>query len=268
MMGPATQLLAGWLATATLMTLLWFIQRRTGNAGIVDAGWSAAIGGMGIFFAVTSQGDPVRRTVVALLIGIWSARLAGYLLRDRVIGQPEEGRYRTLREQWGPQAQRRLFRFFQLQAAAAVFFAVPVLVVAQNPLPSWTVGDLLGILLWGVSVGNTILADRQLARFKRRPEGRERTCREGWWRYSRHPNYFFEWLHWWSYVALAMGSPFWWVTVLAPAAMLYVLIWVTGIPPTEAQAVARRGEDYRRYQRTTSAFVPWFPRKGGDADAD
>ena len=106
-----------------------------------------------------------------------------------------------------------------------------------------------------------VLADRQLVRFKRRPESRGKTCREGWWRYSRHPNYFFEWLHWWSYVALAAGSSYWWVTLLAPAAMLHFLLNVTGIPPTEAQALASRGEDYRQYQRTTSVFIPWFPKK-------
>lgn len=266
MWGVLAQLIVGWLFIATLMVTLWFVQRRTGNAGIVDAGWSGGIGALGIFFAATAPGDPVRRFLVALLIGIWSVRLAFYLLRDRVIGQPEEGRYRTLRQKWGPETQGKMFRFFQMQAAAAVFFAVPVLVVAWNPVPTWTGGDVIGVVLWGFSVGNTILADRQLARFKRRPESRERTCREGWWRYSRHPNYFFEWLHWWSYVALATGSPFWWVALLAPAAMLYILLWVTGIPPTEAQAVARRGEDYRRYQRTTSAFVPWFPKKGGESE--
>jgi steroid 5-alpha reductase family enzyme len=117
------------------------------------------------------------------------------------------------------------------------------------------------VLIWCVSVGNTVLADRQLARFKRRPESRGKTCREGWWRYSRHPNYFFEWLHWWSYVALAVGANYWWLTLLSPSVMLYILLKVTGIPPTEAQALASRGEDYRQYQRTTSAFVPWFPKK-------
>jgi steroid 5-alpha reductase family enzyme len=198
------------------------------------------------------------------LIGVWSARLAIYLLLDRVIGHSEEGRYKTLRKQWGETAAMRLFSFFQIQALAALFFALPILIAARNRLERWTLWDLLGVLIWGVSVGNTVLADRQLAHFKRRPESRGKTCREGWWRYSRHPNYFFEWLHWWSYVALAVGASYWWVTLLAPAAMLYFLLRVTGIPPTEAQALASRGEDYRQYQRTTSVFFPWFPKKIGE----
>jgi steroid 5-alpha reductase family enzyme len=257
---PAIQVPIGLLFVSALMAGLWLVQRKTGNAGIVDVGWTAGVGILGVFFAATSDGYLPRRILVAALIGTWSARLALYLLFDRVLGHPEEGRYRTLREKWGVAASKRLFRFFQIQALTVAFFALPILVVAWHPVDRWTGWDLAGGLLWAVAVGNTVLADRQLARFKRRPENRGKTCREGWWRYSRHPNYFFEWLHWWSYVILAIGAAYWWVALLAPAAMLYFLVCVTGIPPTEAQAVASRGEDYRRYQRSTSSFVPWFPK--------
>jgi len=265
-LAPTIQVLIGLFIVSAMMAGLWRVQRRTGNAGIVDFGWTAGIGVLGLFFAATSDGHLPRRILVAALIGIWSGRLAIYLLLDRVLGRPEEGRYRTLRARWGAAAERRLFYFFQIQALAALFFALPALVVAGNPVDRWTLWDLLGVLIWGASVGNTMLADRQLVRFKRRPESRGKTCREGWWRYSRHPNYFFEWLHWWSYAALAVGAPYWWLTLLAPAVMLYFLLKVTGIPPTEAQALAGRGEDYRQYQRTTSAFVPWFPKRKANPD--
>lgn len=260
------QIFLGLLIVAALMTLLWLVQRRTGNAGIVDAGWAAGVGILGVLFAATSDGYLPRRVLAAGLIGVWSARLATYILLDRVLGRPEEGRYRTLRTGWGAAADRRLFFFFQTQALAAVFFALPILIVARHTAEQWTAWDAVGVLIWCVSVGNTVLADRQLARFKRRPESRGKTCREGGWRYSRHPNYFFEWLHWWSYVALSVGAPSWWLTLLAPAVMLYFLLKVTGIPPTEAQALASRGEDYRQYQRTTSAFVPWFPKKEANSN--
>ena len=265
-LAPGVQVLLGLLAVSAMMSALWFIQRRTGNAGIVDAGWAVGIGVLGVFFAATSDGYLPRRVLAAALIGVWSTRLATYILLDRVLGRPEEGRYRTLRAGWGAAADRRLFVFFQTQALAAVFFALPILIIAYHTAEQWTAWDAVGVVIWCVSVGNTVLADRQLARFKRRPESRGKTCREGWWRYSRHPNYFFEWLHWWSYVALAVGSPFWWLTLLAPAMMLYFLLKVTGIPPTEAQALASRGEDYRQYQRNTSAFVPWLRKKETSPD--
>ena len=261
-MVPWIQILAGYLIICAAITALWFVQRRTGNAGIVDAGWAASIGFLAVFFATTSDGDPSRRFLVALLAGIWALRLSFYIMKDRVLNKPEDGRYRALRKEYGKKAGRRFFLFFQYQAFFAVFFALPMLVVAHNPAPRgfWL---YLGFFIWLVSVGNTVLADRQLARFRSDPANRGRTCRVGWWRHSRHPNYFFEWLHWWSYAALAVGVSYWWITLLAPATMLYLLLKVTGIPLNEAQAIASRGEDYREYQRTTSMFVPWFPLKRG-----
>jgi steroid 5-alpha reductase family enzyme len=257
---PTVQIAIGGIAISATMVFLWFVQRKTGNAGIVDAGWAAGIGLLGIFFAVTSGGYVPRRLLIAVLIGVWSLRLAAYLFFGRVLGHPEEGRYQALRKKWAPAVQWNLFRFYQIQASTVLFFALPVLVIASHPANRWTAWDLFGTIVWCVGVGNTILSDHQLARFKRRPESRGKTCQKGWWRYSRHPNYFFEWLHWCAYPILAVGAPFWWLTPLAPALMLYFLLRVTGIPLTEAQAVSSRGEEYRQYQRTTSVFVPWFPR--------
>jgi steroid 5-alpha reductase family enzyme len=138
-------LLTGALGAALMMLVLWVIQLRTKNAAIVDAGWAGGLAGLAVFYAAASDGDPLRRTLVAAMGGLWGLRLALYLLFTRVIGQPEEGRYQHLR--------------------------------------------------------------------------------------------------------------------LGPALILYFLLRVTGIPATEAQALRSKGEAYRRYQETTSAFVPWPPRK-------
>lgn len=242
------------------MTLMWLVQLRTKNAGIVDVAWGTGIGLVGILLALTSSGDSSRRWLLAGLVGVWSLRLSSYLFW-RVVGHPEEGRYATLRSQWGSQANRKLFYFFQLQAATVILFASPVWIAAYNPRPLFQVTDLVGILIWIVGVAGVALSDFQLAQFKKSADSHGKTCRAGLWRYSRHPNYFFEWLLWWSYTLLAFPAGFWWLAPLTPLLLLYFFLYVTGIPPTEAQAVASRGEDYRQYQRTTSAFVPWFPRK-------
>ena len=89
---------------------------------------------------------------------------------------------------------------------------------------------------------------------------RGRICDVGLWRYSRHPNYFFEWLHWFAYVLLAIGSPIAWLAWAGPLVMYVFLRWISGIPYTEAQALRTRGEDYRDYQRTTPMLFPWFPK--------
>jgi steroid 5-alpha reductase family enzyme len=260
-MNPWLLLLLGWALMAAMMAVLWLVQRARGDAGVVDVGWAAGLGALAVLYAAAGGGPPLRRAVVAAMAAVWSLRLALHLLTDRIVGKPEDGRYRTLRARWGGRAQLRFFVFFQVQALVDVALSLPFLVAMRvpGPLTAWGVA---GIAVWALAVAGEAAADAQLARFRADPANRGRTCRVGLWRTSRHPNYFFEWLHWWSYVALAVGASYWWVTLLAPAAMLYFLLRVTGIPPTEAQALASRGEDYRQYQRTTSVFIPWFPKTG------
>lgn len=145
-------------------------------------------------------------------------------------------------------------------------FSLPILIAARNPAPGPAWYDWLGVAIWVLALGGESLADRQLARFRRDPANRGGVCQQGLWRYSRHPNYFFEWLHWWAYVAMGLAGPFGWVTLAGPAVMLFFLLKVTGVPPTEARALESRGEAYRAYQRTTNAFFPGPPRpqSGGE----
>jgi steroid 5-alpha reductase family enzyme len=186
------------------------------------------------------------------------------LLR-RVLSESEDGRYAMLREQWGERTQPYLFIFFQVQAFWAVLFALPMLVAAYNdaPAPAWY--DFLGVAIWLIAVGGEALADAQLNRFRRDPATKGQVCTNGLWRYSRHPNYFFEWVHWWAYVAMGFAGPWGWLTLGGPAVMLLFLTKITGIPPTEKRAVQSRGDAYRRYQQTTSAFFPWPPKRSPDS---
>jgi steroid 5-alpha reductase family enzyme len=251
---------------AAVMAALWVVQRARGDAGVVDVGWAAGLGALAVFYAVLGSGDPPRRLLVAAIAGTWSLRLAWYILVNRVLGKPEDGRYQTLRSKWGDDAQSRFFVFFQLQALVDVIFSLPYLVAMTNPALGLGASGMAGVLVWVTAVAGEALADHQLAAFRADAANRGTTCRVGLWRLSRHPNYFFEWLHWWSYVLLAVGSPWWAVTLVGPALMLFFLFKVTGIPATEAQALASRGDDYREYQRTTRAFIPWFPKGHGSGD--
>lgn len=259
-----TLLLPGWLLAAGVMTVLWLVQRRTGNAGVVDVGWAGVTGGLAVLYAALAGGEPARRLLLALLGGAWGGRLAWHLLRDRILGRPEEGRYATLRGNWSPHADRAFFVFYQAQALAAVALSLPFALAATSRAPFPTTADLAGLLLVAIGVSGEASADSQLAAFKRDPASRGRTCRRGLWRYSRHPNYFFEWILWCGFAALAWSAPWGWAGLVGPAVILVSILFVTGIPPTEAQALASRGEDYRRYQRTTSPFVPWPPRRDAE----
>ncbi len=254
-------LLIGWSAGFSVMLILWLTQLRTGNAGIVDLGWAGITGGLAVLYAILADGMLERRVLLGLLGALWGGRLALYLWRDRIHNQPEEGRYVTLREGWTPHANRAFFIFFQAQNLAALILSVPFVLAAVSKAAFVQVSDLAGLLLVIMGVIGESTADRQLEKFKRQPESKGRTCRVGLWRYSRHPNYFFEWILWCGFGVLGLAGPWGWLGLVAPLLILYSIIFVTGIPPTEAQAVASRGEDYRRYQRTTSPFIPWPPRQ-------
>lgn len=257
-------LLKGWALLAAGMGLLWELARRRGIAGVVDVAWSLGTALLGVLFALFAGGYVVRRALVAALAAIWGLRLAGHLTR-RLAREGEDGRYRDLRRRWGGRTWLYLFGFFQLQAFWGLLFSLPILAAASNPVRPLGGLDLLGVLTWTVGVVGESVADAQLDRFRSDPDHRGEVCRVGLWRYSRHPNYFFEWIHWWGYAFLAAGGPYGWVAVLGPVILLVFLFWVTGIPPTEARALRSRGEAYRRYQETTSVFVPLPPRTEEEA---
>jgi steroid 5-alpha reductase family enzyme len=236
---------------------LWARQRVTRNVNSADAWWALGIGAFAAALAWREDGDPLRRLVLGGLVGAWSLRLAAHLYFDRVRGgRPEDGRYARFRKTW---SQGAFLGFYLAQGALVFLLPLALLPALRNPLPFPTAADAASLAIWLLALGGEGLADRQLARFRADPANKGKTCRRGLWRYSRHPNYFFEWLLWCAYVPLAAGSPLFWVSLLGPALLLFLLLKVSGIPPTEAQALASRGDDYRDYQRTTSAFFPWLP---------
>lgn len=250
---------SGWAGVAAIMLILWLIQWRTKNAGIVDVAWAFGTGVLGIWMVLASaQADPHRKILVAAMAAIWSARL-GMHLASRVFSKSEDGRYRYLRERLGQRVQPFMFLFFQVQALWAVMFALPMWASAQSTVPGLTWTDFAGATVFVASMIGEAVADAQLSRFRRDPGNRGKVCRIGLWRYSRHPNYFFEWLHWWAYVLIGLGSPHWWVPVAGIAVVYLFLTRITGIPFTEQQALRSRGDAYRRYQETTNAFFPWPP---------
>jgi steroid 5-alpha reductase family enzyme len=257
-MNPWIQLTCIWMLAALMMSLGWLWQRSRDNAGIVDVLWAGGTGVCAILIAILGDGAAWPRVILAVLGSLWGARLAMHLWA-RVRCEPEDGRYRNLRSHWGGN-QFKFFLFFQFQALLIVLFSLPFLAVARNPngFGAWM---LAGVLIWLGSVIGESIADRQLARFRADPANKGRTCRGGLWRYSRHPNYFFEWLHWFAYIGLAVGSPIAWLTWAGPAVMYVFLRWISGIPFTETQALRNRGEDYRAYQRSTSMLIPWFPKR-------
>jgi steroid 5-alpha reductase family enzyme len=251
--------LLGWALAAALQGVLYLRQRRTRDATLVDAGWAFSLALLAVLYAVLAPGGIEHRVLIALLASIESLRIA-WLVVQR-LGRSEDTRYVELRERWRERGreQASFAVFFQAQALVAAFLSLPFLLASFNEHDGLEALEWAGAVLWIVAAGGEAIADRQLAAFKRRPDSKGRTMREGLWRYSRHPNYFFQWLTWVAYALIALAAPYGWIGLSAPVAMLFLIVFVTGIPPAEEQALRSRGDDYRRYQRETSAFVPLPP---------
>ncbi|MBS1858610.1 MAG: DUF1295 domain-containing protein [Acidobacteria bacterium] len=253
-------ILTGAIAVCSLMFVLWLLHFPMRNAAIVDAGWSGGLALLGILFAALGDGLPARRCLIGVMAGLWGMRLAVHLLTDRILGHPEEGRYQQLRREWRTNIPLKFLAFYEFQALLCIVLSAPFYLAAVNPAPGLRWTEYAGAALWLVALTGESLADRQLHAFKQDPASRGRTCRAGLWKWSRHPNYFFEWLVWVAFALVALPAPWGWLGLFSPVLMLYFLFRVTGIPATEAQALRTRGDDYRRYQQTTSVFFPLPPK--------
>ncbi|MDX2086102.1 MAG: DUF1295 domain-containing protein [Candidatus Melainabacteria bacterium] len=273
--------------TMPMMTAVSLLAQRIRNAGVVDLFWAGGfvmLVGVNLFLApklwpalllaehLASEGS-ARALVINGLLLVANLRLCLYLLRRFLKEHPQEDpRYGAFRTAWEQEAakkqvadvsgyvQRRFFWIFQLQALLMPVAALPVTLATLSPSFAFGFWEYCGLGLFCVGFAGEALADAQLRTFKQNPEHRGLTCQQGLWRYSRHPNYFFEWLMWVSYAVFSLAAPGGWLGLLSPLLMLHFLLNVTGIAATEARAVESR-KDYREYQQTTSAFVPWFRRK-------
>ncbi|MEA1674903.1 DUF1295 domain-containing protein [Nitrospirillum sp. BR 11163] len=268
-MAPAIPLAAITLGQCAVMALAWVVQRRTRQSGWVDACWSLAVGAGGLAAALAPlDGTPpsARQILVSTLVGIWSARLAAHIA-VRTRGGGDDPRYAQLMRVWGSRAAIRLFWFLQSQALAAALLTVAVYAAARNPAPGLGGWDVSGTVVLLVGIAGEGVADAQLARFRRRPDAHGRVCDAGLWRWSRHPNYFFEWLGWLAYpcFALAPGPegvwPWGWLAPGGPVLMYVLLVHVSGLPPLEGHMARSRGAAFADYRRRTSAFFPWPPRR-------
>lgn len=192
------------------MAGFWLWHLRLGNPLVIKAGWTALVGGLSVFYATQADGMPGRRLAIASMLGSWGARLTVFLLYDRVFSRPRRG-------------ETRSFWFCQAQALSAVFFSVPAVLAVVNPDPDFSPLEFGAAALWVVGFAGEATADRELLHFKMDPANAGRRCESGLWRFSRHPNYMFEWVMWVAYALFASASPLGWIAFLCPAAMAVIL---------------------------------------------
>ena len=249
-----------------LMAGAWLVQQRTGNSGWVDTIWTFSLGIVGAASAlwpIAGSAPNARQWLVAALLAIWSLRLGSHIA-IRAAGMTDDPRYAAFAKEWGADSPRKMFFFLQNQALASILLVFAIFVAARFPEPALRLQDYLGALVLFTGIVGEGLADAQLKGFRADPANKGRVCDVGLWRWSRHPNYFFEWFGWLAYpvIALSTDYPWGWATLLAPIFMYWILVHLTGIPPLEAQMLRSRGDPYRDYQARTSRFFPLPPRKG------
>lgn len=251
-------LVLGLLIVTPVMLALWALHLRTRNASWVDVGWAGNLGLLAIAYAIVAPGYLPRRILVASVVGLWSARLTLHLI-TRTIGATEDPRYGDMRARWGRNLGLKFFTLFIGQGVLDVLLALPFLFAAADISTQIHPVTWLGAAVAALGMLGEATADAQLRAFKADAHNRGQVCRVGLWGWSRHPNYFFDWLVWVGFALLGIASPWGWTGLLGPALMLYFLTRVTGIAATEAYMQRSRGEAYARYQAEVSAFVPRPP---------
>jgi len=252
------------VSLSILMAFAWVVQQKSGNSGWVDTIWTFSVGLVGAGSALWPAGGEApnaRQWLVAALVAIWSLRLGGHIA-IRTAGITDDPRYAAFAKEWGVDSPRRMFVFLQNQALGSIPLVFSIFVAARFPLASLRWQDILGAVILLVGIAGEALADTQLKRFRENPVNKGRVCDFGLWRWSRHPNYFFEWFCWLAYPVIGLSPDYGWglATLLAPLFMYWILVYVTGIPPLEAQMLRSRGDRYRDYQSRTSPFFPWLPQ--------
>lgn len=246
------------VAIGALMILTWIVSLIVSDASIVDMIWGFGFV-VATWTAAMAAGEVTGRgLLIAILISVWGLRLTGYLVW-RNLGKPEDYRYQEMREKNpGSFWIISLFKVFLLQGVLMWLVAVPA-VVTQGSEPGLFWLDYVGVAMWVVGLFFETVGDYQLARFKARPDSKGKVMDQGLWRYTRHPNYFGDFMVWWGHYLVALAGGAWW-SIFSPVIMSVLLMRVSGAGLLEKTIEDRRPK-YAEYIRTTNAFFPGPPKK-------
>ena len=244
-----------------LMTILWIISTIVRNVSIVDLFWGLGFVIVTAFFFIKSNGNESRKILLMTMVTIWGLRLSVYLAW-RNAGKGEDFRYRQFRRKYGEKRYWWIsfFQTFLLQGILMWLISAPLL-GAQYYGFEKDLGfyDFVGIFLWVIGFIFEAGGDFQLAVFKGNPSNKGKVLDTGFWRYTRHPNYFGDSSVWWGYgfVCMAAGS---YIPLLGSLLMTALIIKISGVALLE-KSLTEQKPQYIDYIKKTSAFIPWFPKK-------
>ena len=244
-----------------LMTLLWLVSVYLKNASIVDPFWGFGFVVAAVYYFIQTGEMDERKILILVLVAIWGLRLSVYLFW-RNAGKGEDYRYKEFRKNYG--AHRywwvSFFQVFLLQGILLWLISAPLLGAmydaGANPL---NIIDFAAIIFWLIGFTFEAGGDFQLAKFKSNPQNKGKVLNTGFWKYTRHPNYFGDSTVWWAFglFSVAAGS---YLPILSSVLMMALIIKVSGVALLE-KSLAGKKPEYRDYIMKTSAFFPWFPGK-------
>lgn len=248
------------LVTAYLflqMCVIWMLYRSYNNPSIVDSSWSIGLMMSGLIYL--SYGViTTRKIIIAVLLIIWACRLAGHLCLTRLRWGHVDKRYSMISNQWKISQSVGFFLNFQLQALLIWIISSGIFIfIAVSPDEKLSTLDLIAMAIILIGILGESIADLQLLSFKKTNPGK--VCTIGLWNYSRHPNYFFDWLTWFGFALFALQSSGGCLSLISVALLYIIFTRITG-PITEQGSIKSRGSAYLNYQATTSMFVPWVKR--------
>ncbi len=244
-----------------LMTFLWIISIAVKNVSIVDFFWGLGFVITSLFYFFKTDGSDIRKIMLTTLVAIWGLRLSIYIAL-RNIGKGEDFRYREFRRKYGEKRYWWIsfFQTFLLQGLLMWMIGAPLL-GAQYSGTDQPLGllDYLGIFFWSVGFLFEAGGDLQLAKFKSNSLNAGKVLDTGFWRYTRHPNYFGDASVWWGYGLISVSAGCY-IPALGSVLMTALIIKVSGVVLLEKTLVEQKPQ-YREYIRKTSSFIPWFPKK-------
>ncbi len=251
------QLLVTFLFSTGWMISCWLLYLLVKRAMIVDLAWTFCVFFISLIYFLLGQRS-LSLSIVFIASIIWTIKLLT-LLFIRLFKHRSDGRYTRLDELWKDSLKRNYFVFFVFQAFGAWIFMLPFYFISR--FSNWGIIDYLATFLIILGLIGNILADYQLQIFLYHRKDSSKICESGLWYYSRHPNYFFEFVYWLGISLFAISLPYGFIALISPFSLLLTLLFFTGIPAAEKQALLTKGESYRLYQQKVSSFVPWFRRK-------
>ena len=245
----------------TLFTLLWLLSVKLKNVSIVDLFWGAGFVVVNAFYVFMSGDLTIRKCLMLGLVTVWGLRLSLYLAW-RNIGKGEDFRYQEFRRKYGPERYWWIsyFQTFLLQAVLMMIISLPLFGVSTGSSSGGlNLLDYLAILVWLTGFSFEAGGDYQLARFKRNPQNKGKVMCYGFWKYTRHPNYFGDSAVWWAYGLFSMAAGSYWQAI-GSVVMTLLIIKVSGVALLE-KTLNNTKPQYAEYIRKTNAFFPWFPKK-------